>query len=488
MSSFRKGDDILNEWLAVADRATPPARAPRGSSSGTVFRYGFAAVVALLIVAAVIGPRVFTTTGPASSGSATATQSTTASGQPTASPSIQPTASPSTAPTPSEQPTPPATTAPPSATVTSGPIFTTNGVASDWKGFDWTTLPADSPLANLSSPGGTITVITWAHGYAFTALDGNTTDVWTSPDGIVWLPTLTAQDLLLAAGPSGLVAIATESTSTTTTVYTSADGTNWVSAGQPQGIGTISSIAGTKAGLVAVATVSSGTGKFATGQLQIAYSADGVSWTLEPGPNVAWDEYGPQVDAANGRFFLIGGSQIAAARSRTGIVLASSVQSTPEFWWSDDGRTWTSAGSRGPDDFVSQIQSARDGLLAWTTDRMIPGGGPGLDVSTDDGKTWTKDSNYGPLGQAPAITEGEGMGSTSPDGTIASNGSMFLALKNDGKAWTSYDGKKWTSITWGGPTSGPSDVVTVAMLPRGVIANSFDKDSGATSISYGAAR
>jgi hypothetical protein len=42
---------------------------------------------------------------------------------------------------------------------------------------------------------------------------------------------------------------------------------------------------------------------------------------------------------------------------------------------------------------------------------------------------------------------------------------VFLAVKSDGHAWVSYDGRTWTPISWNGPTAD----LTFLVLPRGVV-------------------
>ena len=114
---------------------------------------------------------------------------------------------------------------------------------------------------------------------------------------------------------------------------------------------------------------------------------------------------------------------------------------TGGLWWSDDGRTWTSTGDWV---YAAEIDFGRDGMLLQTSQGLIPGG-TGLDISTDGGKTWQADNNYAPLG---ATVCGQGECSYGPDGVITSNGTVFLAVKTNGKAWVSYDGKTWTAVAW----------------------------------------
>jgi hypothetical protein len=357
----------------------------------------------------------------------------------------------------------------------------TPGVASDWKGFSWTQLPNQSPLLTVDDYAGALQLVSWTGGFAVrgTMNGGDDSALWTSADGERWTQvTAMVHPNLAAAGPAGLVVIAGDQSGQT--VWTSSDGKNWRNAGAPIGVDIIDSLAGTTAGLVATGHSVVGSGKFATGVFSVAFSSDGVNWTtqaIEPG--IAWDEVGPAVQSGNGRFFLMGGYKAGTASGARPVlasltqpgrygsgILGATMSGAGGLWWSGDGRTWTRSKFGGY--YGTQIQFGRDGMLMWTSDRMIPGGGPDLQSSIDGGKTWTIEPTFSPLGAAPTANEGEAAGITSPDGMISSNGSIFLALKSDGQAWTSSDGRNWTSIPWAGPlpASGP---LSLSVLPHGVL-------------------
>jgi hypothetical protein len=358
--------------------------------------------------------------------------------------------------------------------------FMTPGVASDWKGFSWTQLPNQSPFLTIDDYAGALQLVNWTGGFALrvTMNGGDDSALWTSPDGESWTKvTAMVQPGLVAAGPAGLVVIGDQSSQT---VWTSSDGKNWRNAGLPVGVDIIDSLAGTTAGLVATVHSVVGSGKFATGAFSVAFSSDGVNWTtqaIEPG--IAWDEAGPAVQSGNGRFFLMGGytggtafgdRPVLASLTQPGGhgsgVLGSTMTGTGGLWWSDDGRTWTSSKFGGY--YGTQIQFGRDGMLMSTSDHMVPGTGPHLESSIDGGKTWTSESTFSPLGATPTWNEGEGAGTTGPDGVTGSNGSIFLAVKSNGQAWTSSDGRNWTSIPW--TSSLPFSWTTpLWVLPCGVV-------------------
>jgi hypothetical protein len=449
MSPVRKSDDVLNEWSALAGRAVRPARAPRGSSSRSPLKLAIVGLVALLIVAAVIAPRALGPTGPATGASPSATVS------------IGGTVSPPTAPEATASQVAPSATAPGTAPAGSNPTFTTNGVATNWKGFSWSPIPPgtpdESPLFSTAFYG---PVVRWTHGYAMVGqplVQGPGEEVWTSPDGTTWTRTLQAPYVQVAEAPHGLVAITVEGTSEGAgqTAWSSPDGTHWTNLGIPRGVDMIVSLAGTPTGLVAVS-------RSGSNQDQVVVSTDGLTWspaTVEQG--LQWDDYGATVEAANGRFFLMGGLAPGSGLGPNGIVLASST-GTGQVFWSDDGKNWhRSAVSTGG--YGTSIDSAAGGLILHTNYRATPGG-VGMAYSTDGGKTWVDDPKFGPLGEQ--VCQGEcGIG---PDGVIGSNGELFLAVRPDGHAWTSTDGKTWTSIAWDGPLTEVS-LQNLRFLPRGVL-------------------
>lgn len=322
-----------------------------------------------------------------------------------------------------------------------------------------------------------VQVLAWQHGYVVygTTNGGSSAVVWTSADGQTWTPVtaIVAPQVLVAASPAGLVAVG--ATVPTETVWASSDGVQWHNAGPPSGLEEVDSIAGTSAGLVATGHTLNGSG---TETFTVAFSADGISWTpVEVEPGIVWDDIGPQVQSGNGRFFVMGGYPGSLTNSTafrldaldvTGGpggrgLIGSSVQGNGGVWWSDDGRRWTRSTPRVVN-FPDALYFGRGGILLSTTLREIPGGF-GLDVSTDGGKTW-KSAHDGPVG---AVVCGQGECADGPDGTFASNGSVIVALKSNGKTWISYDGKTWTSTADVGPAQyfGP-----LLVLPRGVVVGS----------------
>jgi hypothetical protein len=353
---------------------------------------------------------------------------------------------------------------------------------SNWTGFSWSQLPTDSPLLTADFWQTHIQLLAWQHGYVIygTTNDPPNAFVWTSADGQTWtqVTAIVAPQVLVAASPAGLVAVAGDPSATvpSDTVWTSSDGVQWHNAGTPSGLASMDSIAGTSAGLVATGHSLIGSGKFATQTFGVAFSTDGISWTPEEvEPGIIWDDVGPQVQSGNNRFFVMGGLSngqassaayrldalhVTAATGGRGLIGAST-QGNGGVWWSDDGRTW--ARSTGVTDYGTALDVGRDGMLLYTSGRAIPGG-VSLKLSANGGKTWQADDTFGPLGVAEC---GQGECSVGPDGVIGSNGTIFVAVKGNGKAWVSYDGHTWTTIAWNAPAS---IATRFLVLPRGLLA------------------
>ena len=356
--------------------------------------------------------------------------------------------------------------------------FTTPGASANWTDFSWSQLPAGSPLAT-ADPGAQL--VTWRGGYVACGTTNGAGFVWTSTDGQMWTPVraIAGERVLVAAFPTGLVAIVGVAAET---VWTSSDGVAWHDAGPPIGLESVDSIAGTSAGLVATGHSVSGTGKSATSSYSVAFSTDGLNWTpVTVQAGITWDEVGPRVQSGNGRFFVMGGytdnlANVAphrlAALDATSVVggrslIGSGASGKGGLWWSDDGRTWTSTGDWV---YATKIAFGRDGLLAYSSPREIPGY-VSLSLSTDGGKTWQSDKGFEPLG---ATVCGQGECTDGPDGIIDSNGTVFVAVKTNGKAWASYDARTWKPVTWGSAYP----IYSILVLPRGVVAGN----------TYGAAR
>ena len=370
---------------------------------------------------------------------------------------------------------------------TSGPVpspgpsmitggFTTPGVATGWSGFRWTS--AGTPMSGIGQ------VLQWSGGYVAAAslmhyVGDPSPGLWTSADGQTWTAARGISDdaVRVSIAPAGLVAIGVDGNVADGwmlgSAWSSSDGRNWTKLGQPDFPGSLVSIAGTSAGIVATVEIMHGTGKGQYGSFQIEFSTDGLHWTAEnvsPGLASAQVGYGepPHVQTHAGQFYLMGSA--GPGTTSTGMRLVSSVSPPDEMWLSGDGKTWTkSAGgysaSGGLD--ADYIDFGRDGMILHTDAYGAAPGATGIAYSNDGGQTWHEDKNYGPLG--PSTCQGECV--NGEDGVIGANGTYFVAVQHGGKqAWLSYDGQHWSSIVWtGGDPTGAWNGDGFLVMPHGVL-------------------
>ena len=89
-----------------------------------------------------------------------------------------------------------------------------------------------------------------------------------------------------------------------------------------------------------------------------------------------------------------------------------------------------------------------------------------LAYSVDGGLTWREDNDgTGPLGPSGQRDCRQDSCRPLPNGMVGSNGTIFVAVKGGGdKAWVSYDGHAWTSVSW----DGSDPIQPIVVLPRGV--------------------
>jgi hypothetical protein len=349
--------------------------------------------------------------------------------------------------------------------------FTTTGSSAAWTGLNWSAIPDTSPIRTPMTG-----FLQWSGGYVATAAPRQnepTPAMWTSPDGQTWTQA-PIRSAFVSAAPGGLLAIAVDPSGPYRpgVVWTSSDGTTWHDGGQSNLPGSLVSLAGTNAGLVA--TVDSTTDNTLT--YSVFFSPDGIHWTAQ-GPTIQpINGQIPHVQSGSGRFFLMGMSgPLSDSLTKPRFVLDASTIKDRTLW-SDDGRTWTEcAGTYSG--FAKTVLFGRDGLLLETNFNSTPGGS-GMARSADGGKTWIPDDQFNPLGVADTSQQA---GSIGPAGVIVSNGVAFLAVSDGAKASISYDGESWSPISWDG--SAPTDFrignwAGFLMLPHGVIVGD----------AYGAAR
>ena len=244
---------------------------------------------------------------------------------------------------------------------------------------------------------------------------------WTSPDGQTWTPH-TGPDLglpaqwdgapLLAAGPSGLVAVSPLPPSH---VATSVDGIHWQTlpaAVLPAGLW-IKDIVGTATGFTAVGALPID----ADHDRAVAFgSADGATWT---------------------------GPYPLSMPTASAFILAST------------GPSWGATG----------LVAGRDGLIA--VGNIIATPGAALWWQSANGGNWRPLINWPPLG--PTTCTGEGCGNW-PNGALVGDGHRMVAVRGgaDAGVWTSSDGLAWSRL----PVTGdiPSEQAQQAvLLPGGVL-------------------
>ena len=483
--TFHDDPDLERRLRRIAETPEPPI-------PGSVYRYAsevttrergrsmrssmnpFKATVfataglAAAVVIAIAATGVLLTVRGGGVGGQTASPSPTAIETAVASPTIG--TSPSAAPQSAE----PTRTAGPTASPYAGQTlmaggFKTPGITNGWTGFTKTAVSSSS----TSFP---TRIVQWRGGYLATSeyrQPGPANGLWTSPDGETWTPVtgIGAGNVFVSVAPGGLVAVGVTVVSDVPTatgdVWTSSDGITWHDAGKSKLPGTIISMAGTTAGVVATVDVTTAAGKGVTDNYQVLFSTDGVNWTRESaaGGIPVGSSQVPHVQSGNGRFFLMEVPGPIATAPNVNAVLVSSTSPHDVTLWSDDGRTWTKCGGEYTG-LATKVDFGRDGLLMETNLGSVPGG-MGLARSADGGKTWQVDANFGPLGAAQCTGEC-GVGG---DGQIVSNGTYFLAVKSDGsKAWLSYDARTWTPVPWG---LGSIENGTIVLFPRGVSAATY---------------
>jgi hypothetical protein len=348
--------------------------------------------------------------------------------------------------------------------------FDAAGARSDWKGFTWSAAPSGGmPDRILPWRGGYVGV----KGVSRLGWTAPGDGVWVSSDGERWTPAtgIGDQQVVVSVAPAGLIAIGFNAPGpdmplVAGSVWASSDGIAWRNAGPANLPGELVSIAGTDQGIVAV-FVGMGEDKSITHLIE--YSKDGLQWTpetLAPGVEAAPTGYPPPHLQTNGGRFYLMGSYLNPVTSGSGFVLAGT-RLYDQMWLSDDGRSWTpSQGGYG--DYADYIDFGRDGMVLHTN-AMATAGATGLAYSTDGGLTWHDSQDFSPLGPDPCA----GACATGPDGVVASNGTVIVAVQWGGqKAWLSYDGHTWTPVPWGadleyGIASYGGDGFTV--LPRGVV-------------------
>ena len=346
------------------------------------------------------------------------------------------------------------------ATATANPdAFTTPGEISGWTYFTYRPVPKDDPAMMLTGQYGMEDLIRWSGGYAAIGrTESGEPVIVTSSDGESWqaIRSFATLGLFLAAGPNGLVVI--NHTPTAVEVWTSADGTNWHNAGAPSGLVAFGGIVGNGTGFVATATTTRGPSGF-------YFSKDAMSWRkLSIDVVTGRDDVGLWSNGS--RFFLMIGD------SKTG---------RGSLYRSDDGTVWARTNWNGfCEGCTANLLFGDTGIVSFST--RFSGPALAMEVSRDGGRTWTLDPKFGPLGTSGC-----------PDdcvsaGVIGSNGSILVAVGDDGMVHLSVDAVSWRDA---GQAPGWNAGSMLTVLPRGfVVPGSWGVCDGlgtCTPFLYGAA-
>jgi hypothetical protein len=364
----------------------------------------------------------------------------------------------------------PSSTATPSSGPTTPPSPASSTPSSPVSGAAWTGIRLQ---AVDGGPVGVSTVAAWAGGYIALGQpsDRNPLAAWTTSDGRTWtaLPSGTfgvASSALAAPIPGGVM-VAVEDATGQVTIHRSADGMTWTSNPGPTlcSVNTCPSVrtlalslpdtlAGNEAGVAAI-----------TSPDGVAFSGDGITWQSVPLP-------GPAAAQVQG-----------VASFGTGFVAVGvdgTTQRSPVAWWSSDGLNWTRATVEAhPGDGFTAVYAAEGGLVALSS----TGGVPGLTSfwTSPDGHSW-KLSSANPMG---VVQAGEGVGSA--NGVFSGDGTRLLgydpgATGSSADYWTSLDGTDWTKLAVTGDTTVASIFDLSPFLMRDGILF-----SGATGPWFGAA-
>lgn len=293
------------------------------------------------------------------------------------------------------------------------------------------------------------TLVPWSGGYV--AIEGSSSSgqvgAWLSRDGRTWaklpaatfgLDDSTHNTFVIGGAACGSgVLIVGEDASGNGTLWSSTDGQAWHPETLPGG------------------TISQVRGSF------IAGSAAGA---------VVANESGPAVDVTTDcsswrRVALSGPASVkvtAVAAFDAGYVALDNSSPAPgeqpRAWWSSDGSSWSGA--------TVQAAPGADFTIAWAGSSGLvaashSGGVPGAEAlwTSADGQAWTINDKVDPLG-----TRLSGEGTGDPAGSLAGDGTRFLAWGSPGDSETlpteylaSADGTHWTKLrlTGAGPTGLP---------------------------------
>jgi len=388
---------------------------------------------------------------------------------------------------PTAAPTLPPTTPEPSLTAV-GSLRTPPAASATatLSGIKWTRIGQDNELARLNSmtswSGGLI-----ARGDLVESEGTARTPVWTSTDGASW--TALSPDVFghaaavlgISAAPVGLVALTAQASagpcegdpqsscivlSAPVVSWTSVDGASWTAHGAPE-LDAFSPIEPVElragpTGVLAFQRTYNGRG--------LVISTDGVTWETVPASSLPAGFEIWNVDSFRSEWLGTG----IVWTDRDGEPFGQ-----PTVVTSTDGRSWqvrTVPTAGFPESFaveqigsdVQRVYAARDGVIVTGSVQGAPS--PETWWSSVDGHAWRAEPDYRPVGVW--ISDGTGSGITA-DGYLVANGSTIIAFRVDDNAaaWSSADGRHWTSITTrGNPYAGPDSAGgRLVLTPVGIV-------------------
>jgi hypothetical protein len=340
--------------------------------------------------------------------------------------------------------------------------------SSDWAGLTWRRLASDDPLgvvrAEVTSGGSSV---------AIGEIAGSTsTTVWSSTDGTYWQPLDTGTSttfwpnlsiIALATVPGKFVAVSEMNDYVMrflppVVAWASTDGLSWTPAYtlpvdpvlSPSGSATV--VAAGPHGLV-VATVGLDS--------RLASSSDGSTWTLLPANALPAGFAVDDLEGSASGYVAIGSWTKAGGPTRAAAL------------WSADGRHWpktptilpSGASASGAPAFSNALtlKVGDQGMIA-----VGIGGSPfsALWWQSTDGQHWQALPSFPPIG---ATECGGSSCSLQPNGTLVGDGHRMVALRGaDGLGWVSTDGLKWTALSFSGDVPG-AQATQATLLPGGVL-------------------
>ena len=304
----------------------------------------------------------------------------------------------------------------------------------------------------------------WSGGYVATALspDGqNTLEIYSSPDGNAWdqgstpyplqMPS-SSLALRVIAGPAGLALIDIPKAGPVV-IWTSADGVTWIPARDASAFGnaTVTAVLGDSSGYVAIGGDTAGSG-----------SAPKTVWTSPDGS--VWQAHSLRTDA-----FGTGASVRQLARVPGGYVASGRIGGEATLWFSTDLDSWSQSNLPNIAD-RSGVQlflfaAGPNSVVAEALPLTANGSGRSQTWASSSGRAWIEiaDPRYFELADGSrAVAFG-----TSVSGGVASSA---VWTSTDGVNWTQLEISGASRPDWGDSGPGQSALIQAALRPNGDIA------------------